>query len=859
MLHHTVMELPEISTVVIALLSPIDILTCLLVCRSWHNSFEQELWRRTILFPSLPQPQPPPQQLPPEPNGLPYKRSVITIPINIDHLVQHLPQCRYCLPLWACSAGASTSTTSHTHSLGTHLSYRQHHASSYVYDYRPHGLEILRPVSLDPSLLKKKGRLIQVLDGLDPIETQLMTAVGIHCSNLRHLGIILNNRQSTKEVPETPSSSLWPLWLSWSSNKARNKPKGPWSVKEDSEELELLFKCLARVGEFTALVDHRTENMEGEYDNGVEEEEEEVYDDCGIESHNNNSTNSTNNTSCNNREHRLFASDLQSVCMTLESIESDYRILWSLRHLPNLRKLEIHGPSTWVNNVMNLERDLAPLYLEDLMFLLEKCVHLEELVLSSLGIGLAGTVANDNDNDEDSKYNRATTHFQKLLEDSLPPMSTPPPTPTTTLSEQIQVSSRTTETPDTSSPSIAKPSPPRPNRRRQQQRSALEALTLTLPPFGFEHYHQLFLMVGQNLQSLDLSFLDWNCKKSHATDQLISVIQACPVLQALTLRFQPDRARPIIHHSSEDIRVNPNTPSHVYVAKLESDEQQQQQQQRDRATINNILNRWSDTVGYGPPKSHSCMDLLKLFQEFPKTLQALTLLDIQIEDSNLLGLMDPTAVALPDSVLGLTHLKILYRHGICPIDIFEGILGVFRGLTWFEMGVSGSPRIKDCFSPTNVTHVAERASSGSNGCSNSGNSSGGGGDSASSITGSGTGTETGIFAATATSTLPPPGVQQQVASTFSAALTVSHAAQDRLFLKQRRENEWKCRYTLRHLDICQMELLYLYPEYCEMLMGKIQRDLGALKDLRIDIRCLRVKNATLSPQNSTSVPAVVVA
>ncbi|KAF9386780.1 hypothetical protein CPC16_007373 [Podila verticillata] len=653
--HHHVLDLPEITTLLVAYLSPYDVLSCLCVCSHWRRSFEHELWRRTIinpLPPSHPKKDPPKDDDPKQP-------SIALIASKAVPLASQLPSCRYCLSPRAPSAGGSLS---------------RRHQATHLHDHRANGLEITR--SLDHALIKSKGHLIQSLEGLDP-QTPLLTAIAVHCLHLRHLELVINTRP---EPPQAPSLI----------HQMRSTPL--WSVKEDSLAVEGFMRAVARVGEFRALAESKNAGEEGFVP----------------------------------RTKVGYAMDLESVCMVLEDTKSDFRLLWSLRHLPNLRRLEVQGPGQWINCMVNTEPDRMVFFLEDLVVLLEQCPRIEELVLSSLQL-VDGTADIDRTRDR-SRGNR----FTKLLEASVV-LSTPPRSSSSSSSQETS------------------PSPAQQHQHQSQNHtpSSLRFLALPILPHRTAVYLHLLqsAVVGPHLNSLDLSF--------------------------------PDPPRETVLQDLGEIVTKSRFHAHLYT---------RDHTRNDAVDLHRMLTSrlrsWCHTLGHGPPAAYSCLDLAELAKAFPRTLTKLSLIDVQIEDANLLALDPEQAPA----VMGITHLHVRYRPCVCPVEVLEKILGVFRGLTWLEMG---------------ATRFHYR------GYNN--------------------------YTTTNNNTSHTEGEQQGQGQGGSETASL----RDRQLVEATEKGVWACQYTLRHLDICQMDV-YMYPAYCERLMGRIQTDLAGLRDLRVDLRCFRV-------------------
>lgn len=593
-----------------------------------------------------------------------------------------------------------------TLSAGGGLSRR--HQATHLHDHRANGLEITR--RLDHALIKSKGHLIQSLEGLDP-QTPLLTAVAVHCLHLRHLELVIKTRP---EPPQAPSLI------------DRIRPTPLWSVKEDSLAVEAFMRAVARVGEFRALAESNNTGEEGFV----------PWTRVG------------------------YALELESVCVVLEDTKSDFRLLWSLRHLPNLHRLEVQGPGQWINWMVNAEPDRMVFFLEDLVVLLEQCPGIEELVLSSLQL-VDGATAIDRTRDR-SRGNR----FRKLLEAPVV-LSTPPRS-----SSSYQ---------ETSS------SPAQQHQHQSQNKTpsslrSLRSLALPILPHRtavYLHPLQSFI-VGPHLHSLDLSFVEWNCHLPSSTTSIASLLLACPCLRALTLRFKPDPPRETVLQDLGEIVTKSRFHAHLYA---------RDHAHNDAVDLHRMLTSrlysWCHTLGHGPPAAYSCLDLAELAKAFPRTLTSLSLIDVQIEDANLLAIDPKQAPA----VVGITQLHVRYRPCVCPVEVLEKILGVFRGLTWLEMGAT---RFHYCgYNNDNSTNNTS-----STGSEQQGQGQGQGGS------------ETALL-------------------------------RDRQLVEATERGVWTCQYTLRHLDICQMDV-YLYPAYCERLMGRIQTDLAGLRDLRVDLRCFRV-------------------
>lgn len=693
--HHHVLDLPEITTLLVAYLSPYDILSCLRVCSFWRRSLEHELWRRTII-----NPLPPPCTKKDTPNNDSEKPSIALIASKAAPSASQLPSCRYCLPPRAPSAGGSLS---------------RRHQATHLHDHRANGLEITR--RLDPTLIKSKGHLIQSLEGLD-LQTPLLTAVAVHCLHLRHLELVIKPRP---EPPQAPSLM------------DRIRPTPLWSVKEDSLAVETFMRAVARVGEFRALAESNNAGEEGFV----------------------------------LRAPRVgYAMELESVCVVLEDTKCDFRLLWSLRHLPNLRRLKVQGPGQWINRMVNAEPDRMVFFLEDLVVLLEQCQGIEELVLSSLQL-VDGATADGSIRDR-SKGNR----FRKILEAPV------------VLSTPLWSSSSSSQ--ETSS------SPAQQYQHHSQNHtpSSLGSLALPILPHHTSVYLHLLqsTLVGPHLHSLDLSFVEWNCHLPSSTASIASLLLACPCLRALTLRFKPDPPREtVLQDLGEILTKDRFRRAHLYTSDYAHNDDVGLHRM-----LTSRLNSWIHTLGHGPPATYSCLDLAELAKAFPRTLTSLSLIDVQINDANLLAI-DPEHVS---AVTGITHLHVRYRPCVCPVEVLEKILGVFRGLTWLEMGAS---RLQGC---------------GHNNKNNNNDTSRTGG-------------------------APPPGQQGQ-GQGGGGGETSGSSLRDRQLVEAMEGSAWACQHTLRHLDICQMDV-YLYPAYCERLMGRIQTDLQGLRDLRVDLRCFRVR------------------
>ncbi|KAF9315556.1 hypothetical protein BG003_002909 [Podila horticola] len=658
--HRHVLDLPEITTLLVAYLSPFDVLSCLCVCQYWRRVFEQELWRRTIINPL------PPFTIaknPPKNHKQPFQAFIAA---KLLSYTSQLPHCRYCLPR------ALSSSRRRFFGQQEHVRLHNH----------PSGLEITR--RLNPFLVQSKGHLIQSLEGLDPKDT-LLTAVAMHCVHLRHLELVIKSGLE-------PSAQATALSLN--RVKERIWPSPPWTVEEDSMAIEAFMKAVARVRDYGELFD-----CHGNDDRKRRSVPQAPIKGCAME--------------------------LQSVCVVFEDTTSDFRLLWSLRHLPNLRKLEIQGPGQWINRIVNNEPDRMLFFLEDLIVVLERCVRIEEMVLSSLQ--LVSSATNGADGYSRDIRCRRNKHFGTLLDAPL-----------------IDSSTKTTP------PSL----------------SSLRSLALPILPHRIDVCLQLLQSIGAHLHDLDLTLVEWNCRLPESTTHMLSLLSACPVLRTVILRFKPDppRENTAIQDLAEFTRIL-SLPTEDEVRRMIHQRQQ----------------RWWTMLGngqHGPPAAYSCFDFAKLATVFPQSLVGLSLMDVQIGDTNLMS-VDPALVQ------GIRHLHVLYRRCMCPVEVLERVLGVWRGLVRVEMGAVG---------------FQDRDSRNSN--------------------------------AGSASSFHVGGQQHQGGGTPGISI------RDRQLVEAIRGTVWACRYTLRHLDLCQMDV-YLYPLYCEMLLVRI-RELEALRDLRIDLRCLRV-------------------
>ncbi|KAG0016708.1 hypothetical protein BGZ81_011082 [Podila clonocystis] len=659
MYYHHVLDLPEITTLLIAYLSPQDVLSCLRVCKHWRRVFEQELWRRTIFNPL------PDLTIERSPSEDHKQSSLAFIASKLLPCTSQLPSCRYCLP-------QAPNGSTHRRFFG-----RQDHA--HLHDHS-NGHEITR--RLDRDIVQAKGYLIQSLVGLDARATPLLTAVAVHCVHLRHLELV-----DTRFKP--------PAQLAETSLKERIWPTPPWTVQEASSAVEAFMKTMARVGEHGELIE---------------------------------------NTQDNERflmaPTRGYGMNLESVCVVFEDSDSDFRLLWSLRHLPNLRRLEIQGPGQWINWIVNDKPDKMVFWLEDLVVLLERCVRIEEVVMSSLQLVSSATEAVD-EYCRDIRARR-NKHFETLLE-------APLDSPTTTAPRSSSSSSR-----------------PR------RISSSFKSLALPILPHHIDVYLSLFLTIGPTLQDLDLSLIKWKCHLAESTTHMLSLLSACPVLRTLTIRFKPDPARKnTVLRDLYELTSTRHPPTEEEIRRM----------------VHERHPRWSHTLvqhGHGLPGAYSCLDFAKLATVFPRTLTALTLVDVQIEYTSLLSVD-------PDMVQGIRNLRVLYQRHVCPIEVLEQVLSVWRGLVTVEIGAAG---LKNRDNSDNTSSDANYWNT---------------------------------------------GAKQQGDTVL---------LRDRHLVEAARESRWACRYTLRHLDLCQIDV-YLYPGYCELLMGRIQ-ELEGLRDLRVDLRCFRV-------------------
>ncbi|KAG0078432.1 hypothetical protein BGZ93_003465, partial [Podila epicladia] len=388
---------------------------------------------------------------------------------------------------------------------------------------------------LDLKLVEAKGLLIQSLENLDPRETPLFIAVAMHCIHLRHLELVVN----TRGVPRAAQASSLKRW---------NWPTLSWTVTEASCAVEAFMKAVARVGEYGKLVKN-------------------THDSEGVKSFSAAPT-------------RRYGMELKSVSVMFGDRDGDFRLLWSLRHLPNLRKLEIQGQ--WVNRIVSNEPDKMVFWLEDLVVLLERCARIEEVVLSNLQLvsGAENTV------DKHCLESRVAgdKHFETLLEAPL--------------------DSSTITTP-------------------QSPSSSLKSLALPIFPRRIDVYLSLLDIIGQALHDLDLSFVEWNCHLPESTTYMLSLVSACPALRTLVIRFKPNPAR--------EITVLQNLPSFANILDLSLEHE-----------IRSKLHQRQHGQ-HGLPGMRSCLDFAELATVFPQTLTALTLTDVQIEGTNLLY-VDPQHV-----------------------------------------------------------------------------------------------------------------------------------------------------------------------------------------------------------------------
>ncbi|KAF9274054.1 hypothetical protein BGZ74_004523, partial [Mortierella antarctica] len=388
----------------------------------------------------------------------------------------------------------------------------------------------------------------------------------MHCVHLRHLELVVTTR--------TPSLKGW-MW-----------PSLLWTVKDASCAVEAFMKAVAHVGK-------HGEHIEIPHDND------------GVKSF------STAPT-------RGYGMGLESLCVVFEDNDSDFRLLWSLRHLPNLRKLKIQGQ--WVNRIVKNRPDKMVFWLEDLVVLLERCVRIEEVVLSNLQLVSGATNAGDG-YCGDTRARRGT-HFETLLEAPL--------------------ESSSSALPKTSSSS-----------------SSLKSLALLIFPRRIDVYLSLLDTVGPALQGLDLYFVDWNCRLPESTKNMLSLLSACPALRTLTIRLKPKLAR--------ESTVIQNMPPFTRMPHL--------------PILEHRINFHDCQHGqHDPSATRPCLDFAELATVFSWTLTALTLTDVQIELTNLLHVD-------PEHVQGVMHLRVLYRRPcVCPVEVLERVMSVWRGLVTLEMG-----------------------------------------------------------------------------------------------------------------------------------------------------------------------------
>ncbi|KAF9328993.1 hypothetical protein BG006_007912 [Podila minutissima] len=468
-------------------------------------------------------------------------------------------------------------------------------------------------------------------------------------------------------------------------------PTLPWKVEEASSAVEAFMKAVARVGKHGELI-------------------EIPHDNDGAKSF------STVPT-------RGYGMGLESVCVVFEDNDSDFRLLWSLRHLPNLRKLEIQGQ--WVNRIV---RDKVVFWLEDLVILLERCVRIEEVVLSNLQ--LVSGALNAGDRYCGDTRARRGRHFETLLEAPL----------------------------ESSSSALPKTS----------SSSSLKSLALFIFPRRIDVYLILLDTVGPALQGLDLYFVEWNCHLPESTENMLSLLSACPVLRTLTIRLKPNFAR-----ESTALQNMPRFTNMQHLSILEG-----------RSKLHDCHHGQHD-----PPATRPCLDFAELATVFPLTLTALTLTGVQIELTNLLHVD-------PKHVQGVMQLRVLYRRScVCPVEVLERVLSVWRGLVTLEMGaLYGEDHHSNMSSNANYLNFEEQQQ------------------------------------------------QQQQGETGTSS-------RDRRLVEAMRGSNWACRYTLRQLDLCQMDV-HLYPGYCELLLGRI-RELVGLRDLRVDMRCFRVRQSKMKKVEGT--------
>ncbi|KAF9430270.1 hypothetical protein BGZ94_007640 [Podila epigama] len=346
---------------------------------------------------------------------------------------------------------------------------------------------------------------------------------------------------------------------------------------------------------------------------------------------------------------------LESVCIVMEDINGDYRMLQALRHLPNLGRLIVHGSSQWVNNVVNGDQStlgqvsLPPYYLTDLWALIESCPVLEDMCLLNLGLdGKEGEMEMEEEEDHDKQH--VAECFEKV-EDVI--VQSPP-----ALLGSVEEAKVSTLVP------------------KQSRKGRLKALTMQIPEERPHVYQTLLQRTGFSLQKLDLTLVDWCMNRLQATERLEALVRLCPRLEVLALRFRPDVVVQAIHRHKQEIQKS-----------ALSEEDAQGKKVNERAYVeatNKKVEKWSQSFRYNSaPVSYCGVDVARLAEAFPETLLSLELVDVRMETTNMVQ-VDPLR---SPAVSGIKSLKILYRHTACPIRELEHILATFGHLTRLEMGV----------------------------------------------------------------------------------------------------------------------------------------------------------------------------